>query len=117
MQIGTSEMDTRAINVLNKIRTAKSQWDTEKLQDPMEQPGMVPGAPATAPGTAPGGLSPEGLTGVMGTPPSPELDASAPLEGQIPPPSATPSGEMSKLDMIMKRRSPQKQSFLGGQNG
>lgn len=109
-------MDTRALNVLNKIRSAKSQWNTEKLQDPMEQPGMAPGQPATPPGAAPG-LSPEGLAGVMGTPPSPELDAGAPLEGEIPAPSATPTGEMSKLDMIMKRRSPQKQSFLGGQNG
>jgi hypothetical protein len=108
-------MDDRALRILNKIRNAQSSWDTTKLQDPTQMPGAQAGQPA--PTGLGGDVSPEALAGVLKPTMSPELDASQPLEQGIPPPSGTQSGEMSKLDAILKRRNTSKSNFLGGSNG
>lgn len=107
-------MDTRALNVLNRIRSGQAQWDTTKLQDPtaMQQQPAVP--QGTGMETSP---MMQALSGITGGPPSPELDAAQPLQDQLAAPSATQTGEMSTIDAVLKRRAPHKQNFLGGGNG
>lgn len=108
-------MEDRALRILNKIRSAQSQWDTTKLQDPTQQPGAVAGQPA--PMGLGGNPSMEALTGVTKPMMGPELDASQPLDDTMPQPGATASGDMSKIDALKRRRNVSKANFLGGDNG
>lgn len=108
-------MDTRAYQILQRIKQPSVSWNTEIVKDnsgtltpPTGQP-VNNGSPAPGPSLG-------ALNSMMQQPEATEFDPSRPLEESFgtQSPASKPTGEMSKLDAILKARGNAKRNFLGG---
>lgn len=106
-------MDDRAVRILNRIKNAQSSWDTTQLVDPNATP---PSGQPPQPGAPMQGMNPASLAGLTQAP-APGLDPSIPLEESFAPEQPKMSGDMSKMDAVLKLRNRSKNNFLGGGNG
>jgi hypothetical protein len=109
-------MDTRAYQILQRIKQPSVAWNTELVKDnsgtntpPAGQAPNTPGIPSEGPSLG-------ALNSMLQQPEATEMDPSRPLEESFgtQSPASKPSGDMSKLDAILKARGTAKRNFLGG---